>query len=183
MSLAILCRRAAVCLAALAIPGCAAAPPDRRDFVETGTRSLPLGVSLDGLREVYGLAEGYEGGGHGPSFAYKDERGKGCLIVDTQDRRVETLILREARRAPPQSATVSLREGDLRTSRGLSLGDPPEKVERILGRPHEVRREGNRLTYAWHASSDESPRVGCCYDGVYAFEDGRLVEIRLHDGC
>jgi len=174
---------AVFCVLVFACQGCTTSPSGRWRFLESGTDTLRLGISVDEIRKVYGSATGYEGGGHGFSYAYKDEGGRGCLILDIQDKGVETLILRETRRAPPASKSVILREGDLRTSRGLSLGDPPGKVERILGKPHEARYEGNKLTYAYHASVEECSQVGCCYDGFYEFEDGRLVEISLHDGC
>jgi len=65
----------------------------------------------------------------------------------------------------------------LSTGKGITIGDSPERVRKILGKPTDIDKDGGvTYTYQWetkvHGNDGE-------YDNIYTFKKGKLVEIEF----
>lgn len=68
---------------------------------------------------------------------------------------------------------------NLATGKGVRIGDPESRVERVLGKSHKNEISGKRgqflsFRYQW---TDGSHNGGRDYEQVYTFKAGKLIEI------
>ena len=70
----------------------------------------------------------------------------------------------------------------LATSKGIKIGDSPDKIITVYGEPHKREIEDGMLVFEYHTDYREDPRVRLSYDAYLYFKEDRLVKLVIHDG-
>jgi hypothetical protein len=175
------------CTAAAASAARGRAAPPRYPLYCAG---LMAGISRerDALR-MYGPGLVARGEGHGIGRYYVDPAGRVTLHIAIGDGRVETVEYSRGvaipaslrKNAIPKAAVAEALPTDDGAD-GIRLGASAAEVMRLVGKPKKDARSGARRVLTYGSNFDEQPYF-VNYDGIFTFENGKLIAIHLHNGC
>ena len=155
----------------------------RWGHVETGTLLLSMtdDLRLHSIQVRLGQSTvlNYPNGGQ---VGYVDKDANAALLFADAGAAGSELIVCRPDRLPGPAREVELDDIAFVSSRRIALGDSPQCVRAVLGKPHEVLQKPGVLTLIYHAYAEDGAPCGACYDGRYLFRDDRLVEMRFWDG-
>ena len=83
---------------------------------------------------------------------------------------------------PTECQKIATHKKPFKTSKGIQLGDTPEKVIKIYGEPEKKEIKDGMLVFEYHTDYTKDPRVKLFYDAHLYFKDGKLVKLHIHDG-
>jgi len=147
-----------------------------------------VGMSTDtDLKRMYGTGLFQRGEGHGGGRYFIDPKGQVTLHVTTGTGGViESVTYRKGVHLPSSTTTgrraavaASLTSGE-RLQWGIRLGDTVDEIIRQLGKPAKDLRTGSSRVL--HYRAEEMPYI-LFYEADFNFDRGRLVSVRLYNGC
>jgi len=118
--------------------------------------------------------------GIGSSAEYDPERGLYFAMGGECDGAVKWIVLASEPGAP--HVVEALRDavdapiGDIKTGKGIGLGDSRERVQKVLGKPYKVKKDHGRTLEIYR-----SGRGTMGYQATYSYRNGRLVGILLEE--
>ena len=107
----------------------------------------------------------------------------GLIVTITLTKGLKETLTKELKdKKLNQSKKGATKIKSLSTSRGVRLGDSPNKVTKVYGEPHKKGTKDGMLVFEYHTERAVYPQVRGCYDAYLYFSENRLVELVIHDG-
>ncbi len=152
-------------------------------YTDKSVAGLSIGTdTVDSVERLYGAGVRQENP-FGTVVCYRDEQHRVLLLVSMVDDVVRSVTISAlpAPRTEPSCRERVLRMTDLKTGKGIRLGDPQSRVRHIYGKPHSIRHEATRTVLVYETDLTKSSGVDLFYRATLTFERGRLVALTIAD--
>ena len=152
-------------------------------FVDLQVAELRVGKDkLERVIQLHGKAQLNEHV-HGQTLCYFSKAEKVYLIVALNDGFVVSVILSSMQdEKKDHCPSYPILKGNLATGKGVRLGQSPESVIKIYGKPEKSESKSGILIFEYHTDNTKDPQVEANYDSYLYFKNGKLVKLVIHDG-
>jgi len=120
----------------------------------------------------------------GHAVCYYDRKGDSYLVFEYgPDKFIESgIIIKKDYEKYYHECKAKETAADLRTGKGIKLGDSSESVILIYGEPDKKEIKNGILIFEYHTNSKKDPQVTLAYDAYLHFINDKLVKLFIHDG-
>lgn len=113
---------------------------------------------------------------------YSTDQNQYIIFELCEDKIICSVALTKNYPYPTECQKIATPKKPFKTSKGIQLGDTPEKVIKIYGEPEKKEIKDGMLVFHYHTDFTKDPQVRIYYDANLYFKDGKLVKLYIHDG-
>lgn len=151
-------------------------------FVDKKVAGIIIGeYSEEKIFNLFGKGVSIE---KGYAFCYYNKNEKNFLVVQYgPDKFIEGVIIIEDNFSEYYDSCKRKEiDNTLQTSKGIKLGNSPQKVIEIYGEPEKKEIKEGMLIFEYHTDYEKDSQVTLFYDAYLYFKEGKLIKLVIHDG-